>query len=108
MKEVLASVVAAMTLSTGAMAQSANDAMMAPVVAFIDGFNIGDRAAIEAACTPGISIIESIPPFFWNGPGALDKWLTELADYMAAESVTDASLGLGPISLNRAPLANAP
>jgi hypothetical protein len=80
--------------TAGAATQGAQ--VMAPVHAFIDGFNKGDMKAAAAALSPtDLVIIDDVSPHIWAGPNAFETWSKALDASDQAEGNTDGAVALG-------------
>jgi hypothetical protein len=77
-----------------AAAQSERTAVLATVHQFVDGFNKGDTAAVEA-CADQTSIIDEFPPYEWHGAGACAQWMKDYDTVAKANGITD-----GIVTLN--------
>ena len=83
-------------ISAIAGAGTPNAEVIAPIHAFIDGFNKGDMKAAAAALSPaGIVIIDDVPPNVWSGPSAFEAWSKALEDISKAEGETDGAVEIG-------------
>ena len=60
-----------------------------------DAFNKGDLKAVRALM-PAESMIDDLPPFIWQGPGAFDAWLAAAHQDDVRLKITDASSVFGP------------
>lgn len=69
------------------------DAALAPVHQFIDGFNAGDMKAAAAAYAPGATIIDEFPPFMWHGQ-AFGGWSRDYGKMNKAENSSGAKVTL--------------
>jgi hypothetical protein len=88
--------IALLGFSAAAGAATSDRDVMAPVRAFVDGFNKGDmKAAAEALSPAGLSIIDDIPPHVWAGPNAFDSWSKALAASDQVAGNTDGAVKLG-------------
>jgi ketosteroid isomerase-like protein len=68
---------------------------IATVRQFIDSFNKGDVKAAEATHAADVTIIDEVPPYHWQGPGAFKSWLADLTKHDAANGVTNGNMKLG-------------
>ena len=68
---------------------------IAAVRQFIDSFNKGDVKAAEATHAADVTIIDEVPPYHWQGPGAFKSWLADLTKHDAANGVTNGNMKLG-------------
>lgn len=96
MRTLLPAILLVVLGATGAGAASAD--LAAPIHQFVDSFNKGDIKTAEAAhSATGLVIIDEMPPYQWQGPGAFKSWLDDLTKYDAAGGVTDGHLALGEL-----------
>jgi len=68
----------------------AKTAITALASQFLDAFNKGDLKAVKALM-PAESIMDDVPPFIWQGPGAFDAWLAAAHQDDVQMKITDAS-----------------
>jgi hypothetical protein len=61
----------------------------------IDAFNKGDLATAKELA-PAQSIIDEMPQFAWQGAGATDAWLSDVARDDQRLKITDGASALGP------------
>ena len=85
----------ALALAAAPLAAKTTPAVQAPITAFFDGFNKGDTAAAGATNAADVTIIDELPPFLWQGPGAFKAWLADLGKYDAALGNTDGHVANG-------------
>jgi len=57
--------------------------------------NRGDFPAIKADYIQNILIIDEFPPFYWQGPNALETWYSDTSKDEAAAAITGSVLKLG-------------
>jgi len=72
------------------------DAVSAAVAVMVDSVNRGEMPAACAAFAEGAVIVEDIHPYRWEGPGAVESWLTTMAANAQQLGVTAISMDLGP------------
>jgi len=93
MKYLLAGLVSSIALSSAAVAQAADPALMGPINQFVNSFNKGDQKGAAKAFTPaGAAIIDEVSPYFWTGPKALQLWSAALAAESKKGGLTDQSV----------------
>lgn len=72
---------------------STADAQRAAVVAviqhWIDAVNRQDVPAVSAPWTPDAAIIDSLPPYQWQGPQAVATWWADYAALAASQGLTE-------------------
>ena len=76
----------------GAMAQTpgtAQNAVVAVVHQFVDGFNKGDMKVMAATCADQTSILDEFPPHEWHGAGACAKWAADFDADAKKNGITD-------------------
>jgi hypothetical protein len=99
MKTALVGLTGAFALFTSGGAVAADAQLMAPIQQFIDSFNKGDVKAAEAAHdSAAMSIIDEVPPYVWQGPGAFKAWAAALEADAKRRGHTDQSVKLGESS----------
>jgi ketosteroid isomerase-like protein len=57
-----------------------------------DAFNKGDTKTVFALATDEMSIIDSIPPHEWHGPGAFAKWFADFDADAKKHGITDGTV----------------
>jgi hypothetical protein len=77
------------TFSTAQTPGSAENAALAPVNQFVDGFNKGDTKMLLAACADETSILDEFPPHEWHGTGACAKWVSDFDADAKKNGITD-------------------
>jgi ketosteroid isomerase-like protein len=82
------------------VAASAADAQIqAPIHQFIDAFNKGDgKTAGATHLAAGVSIIDEVPPYIWQGPKAFETWVADLTKNDAAGGITEEKVTLGAVT----------
>jgi hypothetical protein len=95
MKSLSLLLAASACFATPALAGDA--AVEAPIQRMMDGFNRGDIAAVKAAHVAAPTIIDNVAPFAWSGPGAFDRWLTDLGKAEVAAGKTDGHVTFAPV-----------
>ena len=94
---ILAGLLFAFALVTPAFAAPAaapsQGTVLAPLHAFVDGFNKGDVKAAAAAYAPDAVIVDEIPPFEWRGK-AFAGWSKALAKAWKAGGLADGHMTL--------------
>jgi hypothetical protein len=69
------------------------DSPIAPVKAFLEGFNRGDINAVSAAQRgTTLAIMDEVPPHLWLGARAVDAWMSSLNAYDKAHGRTDGAV----------------
>jgi hypothetical protein len=90
-------------LSAPAFAQSADDAALAPVKAFVAALNTGSIPQATAAMTASPVITDEFAPFHWEGKGAVEDWMKGDDADAKAHGVTDGAISIGaPLHLTLA------
>ena len=80
-------------------ASAASAELEAPIRQFIDAFNKGDgKAAGATHLAAGVSIIDEVPPYIWQGPTAFDTWVADLMKNDAAAGITEEKVTLGAVT----------
>jgi len=90
-------VLALAVMNAPVSASAADSEVVAAVHQFIDSFNKGDVPAAEAAHTSSVVIIDEMPPYLWEGPGAFKSWLGDLTKYDQAAGNTGGHMKLGEV-----------
>lgn len=85
-------------LASASPAAAANPAVEAPIHQFIDAFDKGDMKTAGAAFLPSVTIIDEIPPFYWQGAGAFAGWGGDLMKASKAGGMSDESVTLGKVT----------
>jgi ketosteroid isomerase-like protein len=99
MKSIVLGVAFLAAASTGSAAMAANAQLAAPVRQFIDAFNKGDAKAAGAThLASGVSIIDEVPPYIWQGPKAFGAWAADLAKSDKAAGISDEMVTLGAVT----------
>jgi hypothetical protein len=100
MRHLLAALLCSMGLVATAGAATPEAELMAPIHQFIISFNKGDSAAAEAAnLSTGVVIIDEVPPYFWQGPGAFKAWSKDLDAHDRNAGMTDQQVTLSKVRL---------
>jgi hypothetical protein len=86
-----------LAMSAFAGAASADSAMMAPILKFLDSFNKGDMAGAAAthAATEELVIIDEVPPYLWRGAQAFQTWADALTADSEKRKITDQVVTIG-------------
>jgi ketosteroid isomerase-like protein len=85
-------------LAAGPAGASDKADVMAVLHQWVDGYNKGgDMKSALATCADQAAIVDSIPPYEWNGAGACAKWLNDYDAFNKTSEVTDASASLGKV-----------
>lgn len=96
MKRRLVFILALFALAGTQQAPAAPDPVMAPINQIMNAFNAGDVKAVLAACDPaGISVIDDVPPFTWNGRAAMPTWLKDLSASESKAGITGGKVSFG-------------
>jgi ketosteroid isomerase-like protein len=99
MKTALIGILCAGLLSTASAAAAANAELAAPIHQFIDAFNKGDgKTAGATHLAAGVTIIDEVPPYIWQGPKAFETWAADLTKNDAAAGITDEKVTLGAVT----------
>jgi hypothetical protein len=86
-------------LSTASAAVAATAELAAPIHQFIDAFNKGDgKTAGATHLAAGVSIIDEVPPYIWQGPKAFETWAADLTKNDAAAGITEEKVTLGAVT----------
>jgi hypothetical protein len=100
MKHLMLALLCAMGLVAAANATTPEDELLAPIHQFIINFNKGDAAAAEAAnLSTGVTIIDEVPPYLWQGPGAFKAWSNDLGVHDKNAGMTDQQVTLSKLRL---------
>jgi ketosteroid isomerase-like protein len=94
---VLAGVLLAGCASASATS-AANAQLEAPIHQFVDAFDKGDMKTAAAAYLPSITIIDEVPPHYWQGSGAFAAWAADLQKQAKAEGLSDETVTLGKVT----------
>jgi hypothetical protein len=68
---------------------SAQNAVLATVHQFIDGFNKGDTKMVLATCADQTSILDEFPPHEWHGADSCAKWVSDYGVDAKKNGITD-------------------
>jgi len=99
MKTALIGILCAGLLSTASAAGAANAELAAPIHQFIEAFNKGDgKTAGATHLASGVTIIDEVPPYIWQGPKAFDAWAGDLTKNDAAAGITEEKVTLGAVT----------
>jgi len=99
MKSAIFGMACAAALSVTSAASAASAELEAPIRQFIDAFNEGDgKAAGATHLAAGVSIIDEVPPYIWQGPTAFDTWVADLMKNDAAAGITEEKVTLGAVT----------
>ena len=99
MKTALIGILCAGLLSTASAAAAANAELAAPIHQFIDAFNKGDgKTAGATHLAAGVTIIDEVPPYIWQGPKAFETWAADLTKNDAAAGITEEKVTLGAVT----------
>jgi len=80
-------------------AAAANAAVETPIHQFIDAFDKGDaKTAAATHVASGVSIIDEVPPYAWQGPKAFGTWAADLASHDKALGISGEAVTLGKVS----------
>jgi len=82
-------------VSTAQTPSPAQNAVLATVNQFIDGFNKGDTKTLLAVCADQTSIIDEFTPHEWHGTGACAKWVSDFDVDAKKNGITDGVVKLG-------------
>jgi hypothetical protein len=100
MKHLMLTLLVSMGLVATAGAATPEAELLAPIHQFIISFNKGDAAAAEAAhLSTGVIIIDEVPPYLWQGPGAFKAWSKDLDAHDKHAGMTDQQVTLSKVSL---------
>lgn len=99
MKSVIVGMACLAALSAASAAAAADAALSAPIHQFVDAFNKGDgKTAGATHLATGVSIIDEVPPYIWQGPKAFETWAADLTKNDAAAGVTEEKVTLGAVT----------
>lgn len=70
-------------------------AVLAVIGQFVDGFNSGDTARAQAQCTDEMAIVDEFPPYEWHGAGALTKWFGDFGVDCRRNGIGEGHVELG-------------
>lgn len=99
MKSAILGAMCLATLSMASAAAAADPQLAAPIHQFIDAFNKGDgKTAGATHLAAGVSIIDEVPPYLWEGPKAFETWAADLAKNDAAAGITEEKVTLGAVT----------
>jgi hypothetical protein len=88
--------IAFLGISAAAGAATPEAQLMAPIRLLNDSFNKGDmKTAPSTLSSSGVTIIDEIPPYVWEGPTAFDSWLKAYGAFEQAEGITDDMYTMG-------------
>ena len=108
MKHLMLALFCSVGLVATASAATPEAELLAPIHKFVDSFNKGDSAAAEAAhVSTGVIIIDEVPPYLWQGPGAFKAWAKDLDTHDKNAGMTDQQVTLGTVSLTESTGDNA-
>jgi hypothetical protein len=88
MKTIFAALAGASVVLVASAACADDAGVDGAINAFGTAFNKGDIPAAKLVMEPSVMIVDEVAPYAWNGPGALDEWLGDLAKSEAAEGKT--------------------
>jgi hypothetical protein len=99
MKSDLLGLICLATFSAASPALAADAQLTAPIHQFIDAFNKGDgKTAGATHLSSGVTIIDEVPPYIWQGPKAFETWAADLAKNDAATGVSEEKVTLGAVT----------
>ena len=99
MKSAILGLVCAAALSVTSAASAADAQLAAPIHQFIDAFNKGDgKTAGATHLAAGVTIIDEVPPYIWQGPKAFETWAADLTKNDAAAGITEEKVTLGAVT----------
>ncbi len=99
MKSAILGMVCAAALSAASAASAADAALAAPIHQFIEAFNKGDgKTAGATHLATGVSIIDEVAPYIWQGPKAFETWVADLTKNDAAAGITEEQVTLGAVT----------
>ncbi len=90
----LAGVVLATTITTGAAPAADTAAVMAPIMQFANGFNTGDLKSSVAMCTSPAFVIDDFAPNVWSGATACADWATAVVTSLKKLGITNGYVAL--------------
>jgi hypothetical protein len=85
-------------LTTAGAAAAADAQLEAPIHQFIDAFDKGDMKTAGAAFLPSVTIIDEVPPHYWQGTGGFAAWGADLQKDAKAGGLTDLGVTLGKVT----------
>lgn len=83
-------------LPASALAQDA--AVEAPIYQFVEAFNKGDVATALATHAADTHITDEVPPYFWGGHDAFQKWGADYEKDAAANGITNPKVVIGKVT----------
>jgi len=99
MKSAILGLVCLATLLTASAASAADAQLAAPIHQFIDAFNKGDgKTAGATHLSTGVTIIDEVAPYIWQGPKAFETWVADLTKNDAAAGITEEHVTLGAVT----------
>ncbi|MGH6967187.1 MAG: nuclear transport factor 2 family protein [Phenylobacterium sp.] len=99
MKTTILGLVCLAALSVTSAAAAATAELAAPIHQFIDAFNKGDgKTAGATHLAAGVTIIDEVPPYIWQGPKAFETWVGDLTKNDAAAGITEEKVTLGAVT----------
>jgi ketosteroid isomerase-like protein len=99
MKSAIVGIAFLTALSAVTPAAAVDAALSAPINQFMDAFNKGDaKTAATAHLASGVSIIDEVPPYIWQGPKAFETWVADLTKNDAAAGVTEEHVAMGTVT----------
>ena len=66
------------------------------VAAFVTAVNKGDAAGMAAAFADAPTVVLNLPPYRWNGAGAIKRFAADVAQARTAQGMIDVFLTLNP------------
>jgi hypothetical protein len=98
MKSLVLAGVALAALGLAGSAAAADGQVEAPIHQFIDAFDKGDMKTAGAAFLPSVTIIDEVPPHYWQGPNAFAAWGADLQKDAKAGGLSEMSVTLGKVT----------
>lgn len=98
MKRVIFTVLALAAASIPGAACAADPQIAATIQKFIADFNKGDAAgAASTHLASGVSIIDEVPPYAWQGKDAFGAWANALMSNDKAAGISEEKVTLGAV-----------
>ena len=99
MKSLVFGMVCLAALSAASVAAAADPQIEAPIRQFLDSFNKGDvKGAAATHLATGVSIVDEVAPYIWQGPKAVETWAADLAKNDKAAGISDQAVALGAVT----------
>ena len=91
--------------SLAAQSQSAEEAVARQ---YLDAFNVGDMAKVNAFnVSSSVNIVDEFAPYLWSGPRGFTDWSAAFEANAKAHGITDTKVTLGKIVVDNATATQA-